>query len=95
MINYNELTYDEFAYRMPKETKWERLLKEHGYEEKREVRLNASGRMERIILLPKIQEIKVADNPDGKNYIYTRLGENIYGEFGETKKHLAMRLGWI
>jgi hypothetical protein len=45
--------------------------------------------------MPVYTKLKVADNEDGKNFCYLRLGDYIYGEYGETKKQLATRLGWI
>jgi hypothetical protein len=84
---------NDFApFEFPKITKWQQLLDEHGYEEKREVRPDGA---KRIILMPVYTKLKVADNEDGKNFCYLRLGDYIYGEYGETKKQLATRLGWI
>ena len=88
---YNPNDFVEFKF--PKRTKWQQLLDEHGYEEKREVR--RSDAAQRILLVPVVTKIKVADNEDGRNFCYLRLGDTIYGEYGESKKQLATRLGWI
>ena len=66
-------------------SKWEQLLDEHGYDEKREVR--RADAVQRIILIPSIRRIKVADNPDGKNFVYVRVGETIYGEWVRRLNH--------